>query len=362
MGAPLKLQRYLLHFSYQGTRFAGLQKQIPRPLMAPLTFEQADSVYAADQGSVQGALEASLWQVARPLNKLVVLQSSSRTDTGVHALCNTAHVDLAPSARTLQYMSPRNITCAINQVLAESKREVRVTKTVAVPPQFHSRCQIAFRSYLYRLAVLPHAEEIEPSAMFHPPIFSFDSHKSSRREKRRAMLKLRRKETATPTFSQMSQFDQGKYTLVRQAEAGSEFSVQLFREALAKMEGRHNFSSFVKSKGLKKYWKEGGVYNSQPRTAEELTKTIFSIKVEETPPPISSSVYPPYSQIKFLDVTVRGQSFLHNQIRRMVGVAVAIAMGKVDLGLVDRLLNQSEWDPVCSPCSPDGLYLAQVHS
>ena len=26
---------------------------------------QADSVYAADQGSVQGALEASLWQVAR---------------------------------------------------------------------------------------------------------------------------------------------------------------------------------------------------------------------------------------------------------------------------------------------------------
>merc|ERR1711874_865379 len=57
---------------------------------------------------------------------------------------------------------------------------------------------------------------------------------------------------------------------------------------------------------------------------------------------------------------VQGQSFLHNQIRRMVGVAVAIAMGKVDLGLVDRLLNQSDWDPVCSPCSPDGLYLAQV--
>ena len=28
---------------------------------------QADSVYAADQGSVQGALEASLWQVARCL-------------------------------------------------------------------------------------------------------------------------------------------------------------------------------------------------------------------------------------------------------------------------------------------------------
>lgn len=174
------------------------------------------------------------------------------------------------------------------------------------------------------------------------------------------MLRARRKESATPTSSQMSQFDQGKYTVVRQHEASSEFNVQLFREALSKMEGRHNFSSFVKSKGLKKYWKEGGAYISHPRTTEELTKTVFSINVEESPPPISPSVYPPYNQIKFLDVTVQGESFLHNQIRRMVGVGVGIAMGKVDLGLVDRLLNQSEWDPLCSPCSPDGLYLAQV--
>ena len=113
----------------------------------------------------------------------------------------------------------------------------------------------------------------------------------------------------------------GKYTVVRQHEASSEFNVQLFREALSKMEGRHNFSSFVKSKGglsnlnidgqsllrpskyqnilsgLKKYWKEGGAYISHPRTTEELTKTVFSINVEESPPPISPSVYPPYNQV-----------------------------------------------------------------
>ena len=34
----------------------------------------------------------------------------------VHALCNTAHVDLAPCARTLQYLPPREITFSINQV------------------------------------------------------------------------------------------------------------------------------------------------------------------------------------------------------------------------------------------------------
>ena len=95
------------------------------------------------------------------------------------------------------------------------------------------------------------------------------------------------------------------------------------------------------------------------------------------------------------------------QIRRMVGVAVGIALGRADLGLVDRflgllrqmlccvvsvvlccvwqasslaetdavlccvcfcrtlitflrLLSGSEWDPVCSPCSAEGLYLAKV--
>ena len=166
------------------------------------------------------------------------------------------------------------------------------------------------------------------------------------------------------------------------------------------MEGKHNFTSFARSQGesagilklsqknfvqgRKRYWKQDGVYNSKPRTVEELTKTVLSIQVEEPSPPISATVYPPYSQvqgdllfrsnlsnysqriyiywnliqIKFLDVTVEGESFLHNQvlstlwksiwylltnlfqsffqIRRMVGVAVGIALGRADLGLVDR--------------------------
>jgi len=290
--------------------------------MAPLTFEQADSAYASDQGSVQGALEASLWQVARPANKVVILQSSSRTDTGVHALCNTGHVDLAPSARTNQYLAPRQITTAINQVLAANRRDVRVTKTVAVPPQFHARRLISSRTYLYRLAILPHVDELKPSPAFHLPLKQQPF--TSQREKRRAMLKARRKESATPISSQLSQFDQGKFTLIRQFDSGSDFNVHLFKEALTKMEGKHNFTSFARSQGRKRYWKQDGVYNSKPRTVEELTKTVLSIQVEEPSPPISASVYPPYSQIKFLDVTVEGESFLHNQIRRMVGVAVGL--------------------------------------
>ena len=80
------------------------------------------------------------------------------------------------------------------------------------------------------------------------------------------------------------------------------------------MEGKHNFTSFARSQGehpeilkvsqknfvqgRKRYWKQDGVYNSKPRTVEELTKTVFSIQVEEPSPPISATVYPPYSQVQ----------------------------------------------------------------
>ena len=76
--------------------------------------------------------------------------------------------------------------------------------------QLQTNCEhqnFPFRSYLYRLAVLPHVEKMKPSAMFHLPISS-QNWSSKKRERRRAILKARKKELATPIFSQMSQFDQ----------------------------------------------------------------------------------------------------------------------------------------------------------
>jgi len=248
MAGQLSLQRYLLHFSYQGTRFRGLQKTVKRPLMGPLTTEQSSAVYAADLATVQGALEWALWENAKPVNKLAVIQASSRTDTGVHALCNTAHCDLAPSYISQKYPSPR------------------VTRTVAVPPEFHARHLVSTRSYLYRLAVMPPSLQASHSPAFHPDFLTPELHKW--KEKSRTNRKWRRRVSTSieaSTGNQMSILENDRYWMFRQREDGPEFSPSLLAATLERMEGTHNFTSFVKMGGRVKFSREGGEYVATDR-------------------------------------------------------------------------------------------------
>lgn len=71
------MSKYLLSFSYLGTRFSGLQKQ-PRNI------------------TVQGVLESALSLVLRIPEQSIKVHTSSRTDAGVHAIMNTACVTLPP--------------------------------------------------------------------------------------------------------------------------------------------------------------------------------------------------------------------------------------------------------------------------
>ena len=63
--------RYLIRFSYDGTKFHGFQRQ-------------------SRLKSVQGSIEDALCKV---LNELVLIKGSGRTDAGVHALNQAAHFD-----------------------------------------------------------------------------------------------------------------------------------------------------------------------------------------------------------------------------------------------------------------------------
>lgn len=76
------MNRYLIYFSYIGTRFKGVQKQYDKGV--PLFKNE----------TIQSLLESALLQLKRkPLN-IPVVYPASRTDQGVHALCTAAHVDL----------------------------------------------------------------------------------------------------------------------------------------------------------------------------------------------------------------------------------------------------------------------------
>jgi hypothetical protein len=85
------------------------------------------------------------------------------------------------------------------------------------------------------------------------------------------------------------------------------------------------------------------------------TYAVFRISV-----PVS--IYPAYDEsgVQFLDIVIRGKSFLHNQVRRMVGAAVAVATHKLPLEKLTELLEDPDlgWNLASAPSS--GLYLASI--
>ncbi|KAL6076369.1 tRNA pseudouridine synthase A [Balamuthia mandrillaris] len=70
-------QRFKLSFEYCGTPFIGFAK----------------NAAIKTKPSICNVLEAALWRLTGQTVKVV---GSSRTDSGVHALCNVAHIDMPP--------------------------------------------------------------------------------------------------------------------------------------------------------------------------------------------------------------------------------------------------------------------------
>ncbi len=115
------MTRYKLTIEYDGAPFSGWQRQDNRP-------------------SVQGALEAAASALDE---RKVEVFGAGRTDAGVHALAQVAHVDLVKDLR------PDTVRDAINHHLG--KNPVAVLDAEPVRDDFEARFGAIKRSYLYRL-------------------------------------------------------------------------------------------------------------------------------------------------------------------------------------------------------------------
>ncbi|MEO6195059.1 MAG: tRNA pseudouridine(38-40) synthase TruA [Thermoanaerobaculia bacterium] len=111
---------YRLTLAYRGTAYAGWQRQ-----------ENALGV----QQVVEEALERLLGRPAR-------IVGASRTDAGVHARGQAAHLELADP------FPERGLVHGTNRHLPA---DVRVLAAAAMPPGFHARKHAAGKEYLYRL-------------------------------------------------------------------------------------------------------------------------------------------------------------------------------------------------------------------
>jgi tRNA pseudouridine38-40 synthase len=120
------MPRLRLTLAYDGTDFAGWQLQ------------------AADKGrTVQGCLEESL---AILCGEPVRIFGAGRTDSGVHAKAQVAHVDV-PESR-----ADRPWRKALNALLP---RDISVVDAAIVPDAFHARFDAVGKVYVYTLWVEP---------------------------------------------------------------------------------------------------------------------------------------------------------------------------------------------------------------
>ncbi|KAM5248751.1 tRNA pseudouridine synthase-like 1 [Ctenodactylus gundi] len=126
---PVRM-RYLVYFQYLGTDFNGVA-----------------AVRGAQRAiGVQNYLE----EAAKRLNSVepVRFTLSSRTDAGVHALSNAAHLDIQRRPGQLPF-SPEVLVKALNSHLKHPA--IRVLQALPVPSNFHARYAATSRTYLYRL-------------------------------------------------------------------------------------------------------------------------------------------------------------------------------------------------------------------
>ena len=133
------MPRYKLVIEYDGTPFAGWQRQI-------------------NAGSVQQAVEEAIERFA---GGSVRIHCAGRTDAGVHATHQVAHVDLDKEWRT------DTVRDAINAHL--KPQPVSILASEIVPDSFHARTSAQKRHYVYRILNRRSPAALEVNRVWHVP-------------------------------------------------------------------------------------------------------------------------------------------------------------------------------------------------
>lgn len=113
--------RYLITFSYDGSKYKGYQKQ-------------------PSEKTVQNEIENALKQINK--NEDVIISASGRTDAGVHALNQKAHFELSIK------ITPEKLKKALNSILSDY---IYIRGLEEVESDFHARFSVSAKEYIYKI-------------------------------------------------------------------------------------------------------------------------------------------------------------------------------------------------------------------
>lgn len=135
----MSMKRILLTVEYDGTAYAGWQRQT-NGLAVQQVIEEALSSACGHPVTVTGA---------------------SRTDAGVHALGQTLHFDTSCT------IPPEKYPFVLNNILPP---DIRVHSGQEVPAGFHARFMTAGKKYTYRIVNSRHGSAIRRNNTVHVPV------------------------------------------------------------------------------------------------------------------------------------------------------------------------------------------------
>ena len=243
------MPRYKLLIEYDGTDFAGWQFQDTLP-------------------TVQGVLEAAM-QKLHGVHCLVY--GAGRTDAGVHALGQVAHVDL-PKA-----WNPFVLRNAINGNVRPHR--VSVLEAEEVSEDFHARFSALERRYLFRILNRRAPPALDLNKVWHVP---------------------------------------------------QELDHEAMHKAAQELVGKHDFSTFRATSCQAK---------SPIKTLDVLKVSRFGEEIE---------------------IEAQARSFLHHQVRSMVGSLKYVGEGKWTAYQLRKALEAKNREACGVVSPPQGLYLVGI--
>ena len=241
--------RYKFILEYDGTPFIGWQRQ-------------------AGQVSVQGVLEDAL---KTALRHSVTLFGAGRTDTGVHAIAQVAHIETEEKLNTYRLFESLNALVRPYPISIKSIEKV--------PDDFHARFSAKKRHYIYKIQNTPYPPSI----------------------------------------------NKGHVWWVR-----PKLDIKKMQQAANIMLGKHDFSTFRASECQ----------------AKSPIKTLNSFEI-----------IPSGEMVEF---HVSAKSFLHHQVRNMVGTLELVGEGKWSVDKFKKAFEACDRTKGGPTAPAEGLYFESV--
>ena len=243
--------RYKLTLEYDGTNILGWQRQLDGP-------------------SVQEYLETVLQRLSVRQTEIA---AAGRTDAGVHALAQVAHMDFDTA------MEPWKIREAFNAHLRELEAPVFVIDVEPVSPDFHARFSAKGRGYIYRILNRRAPSVLRQNRVWWVPV---------------------------------------------------PLDADAMRRAAVYLLGNHDFTSF----------------RAAACQAKSPVKTLDRLDIDKID-----------DEIVF---TVEARSFLHHQVRNMVGTLKLVGEHKLQPEDIKKILEAKNRSAAGATAPACGLYLAKV--